>query len=260
MKISLKITIIALLVIFTGSLPAFAEDLDSLAQELLTEGLLADGEAAEEVSDEEMPTTKESFASGLLLASKGKIEGASAELSLALLLDPQNPIIKDLLKVLTDVEDQIISKDVAVYLFKGMYFGKKRLFIKEGSYYDKALKLAPLYAPLFLYRGRSLQMAGNPSEAIEDYTRAIDIDPRFAFAYYTRGLAFKKAELFDLALDDYNMAIELAEGFAMAYNNRGFLYLVTFEDKVAGCTDWQKACELGMCANYEMAQESGDCL
>ena len=133
------------------------------------------------------------------------------------------------------MEEQIISREVAVYLFKGMHFGKKRLFIKEAAYYDKALKLAPLYAPLFLYRGRSLHMSGNPTEAIEDYTRAIDIDPKLAYAYYIRGLAYKKAELFDLALDDYNRAIELEEGFAMAYNNRGLLYLVTFGDKITGC-------------------------
>jgi tetratricopeptide (TPR) repeat protein len=255
MKKITKRAVIALLILLAGSITAFAEDLEITADDILAEGVLA-----EEGMAEETPTVKESFASGLLLASKGKIEEADVELSTALLLDPQNPIIKDLLKVLTDVEDQVISKEVAVYLFKGMHFGKKRLFIKEGAYYDKALKLAPLYAPLFLYRGRSLQMAGNPTEAIEDYTRAIDIDPKCAFAYYTRGLAFKKAELFDLALEDYNRAIELEEGFAMAYNNRAFLYFVIFEDKATGCADWQKTCELGICKNYNMAVESGDCL
>ncbi len=254
MNRTLQITVIALLIVFAASIAAFAEDLDALANDILADGVLpADNEG------EETPTVKESFTNGLLLASKGKIEEASVELSAAMRLEPKNPIIKDLLNVLTDVEDQVISREVAVYLFKGMHFGKKRLFIKEAAYYDKALKLAPLYAPLFLYRGRSIQMSGNPTEAIEDYTRAIDIDPKFAYAYYTRGLAYKKAELFDLALDDYNRAIELEEGFAMAYNNRGVLQLVTFEDREKGCADWLMACELGICKNYEMAQDSGDC-
>ncbi len=202
---------------------------------------------------------KESFTMGLELASKGKLDEASVEISAAELLDPQNPIIKNVQKVLNDVKAQVIDKQVAVYLFKGMGFGKERLYISEGSYYDKALKLAPLYAPLFLYRGRSLQMSGNMDEAIEDYSMAIKIDPEFAYAYYIRGLAYKKTELFDLALKDYNEAIKLQEGFAMAYNNRGFLHLVTFEDREKGCKDWKKACELGLCANYEVATENEDC-
>ncbi len=238
---TLKLIVLTALILFTAFITVFATDSDAKEGAAQKQG------------------AKESFTRAVELASKGKIDEASMEISAAGLLEPQNPVIKDVQKVLTDVEEQVINKEVAVYLFKGMNFGKKRLFIKEGSYYDKALKLAPLYAPLFLYRGRSLQMAGNPTEAIEDYTRAIDIDPKFAYAYYIRGLAYKKAELFDLALKDYNRAIKLEKGFAMAYNNRGFLHLVTFEDKAKGCKDWQKACELGLCTNYEMAKENNDC-
>ena len=238
---TLKLIVVTALMLFAPSVTVFAED--SVSKEGVTP----------------QQGAKESFTRGVELASKGKIDEASIEISAAGLLEPQNPVIKDVQKILDDVEEQVISKDVAVYLFKGMNFGKKRLFIKEGSYYDKALKLSPLYAPLFLYRGRSLQMAGNPDEAIEDYSRAIEIDPKFAYAYYIRGLAYKKAELFDLALQDYNRAIKLEEGFAMAYNNRGFLHLVTFEDNAKGCKDWKKACELGLCTNFEMAKENGDC-
>lgn len=234
---TLKLILVTAFVLFT----AFAAD------SIATEGVTPRGGA------------KESFTRGLELGSKGKLDEASVEISAAGLLDPQNPVIKDIQKILTDVEEQVIGKDVAVYLFKGMNFGKKRKFIKEGSYYDKALKLSPLYAPLFLYRGRSLQMSGNLNEAIEDYTRAIEIDPKFAYAYYIRGLAYKKTELFELALGDYNKAIRLEKGFAMAYNNRGFLHLIIFEDKAKGCKDWKRACELGICKNYEMAKENEDC-
>ena len=232
--------------------PAFAREGEPMEPAMTKEG-------SPEENVEVERSAKERFLLAVELASKGKLDEANDEISPTLLMEPQNPVIRDIKKILTDVEEQLITKDIAVYLFKGMIFGKKRLYIKEGAYYDKALKLAPLYAPLFLYRGRSLQMAGNPAEAIEDYTRAIELDPLFAYAFYTRGLAHKKAELFELALDDYTRAIELEEGFAMAYNNRGFLYIVHFEDKESGCNDWQSACELGLCTNLEMAKENGDC-
>ena len=204
-------------------------------------------------------TAKERFVLGIEFASKGKLDEASKEIEFALLLEPLNSVVMDVQRVLTDVYEQTITKEIAVYLFKGMNFGRKRLFVKEAAYYDKALKHAPLYAPLFLYRGRSLQMSGNPSEAIEDYTRAIDLEPGFAYAYYTRGLAYKKAELYELALEDYTRAIKLEDSFAMAYNNRGFLYLVNLGDISSGCADWQRACELGLCKNLEMARTNNDC-
>jgi tetratricopeptide (TPR) repeat protein len=102
-------------------------------------------------------------------------------------------------------------------------------------------------------------MAGNPTEAIEDYTRAIDLEPLFAYAYYTRGLAYKKSELYELALEDYNSTIKIQSGFAMAYNNRGYLYHVHLGDKEMGCMDWQKACELGLCKNLELARANSNC-
>lgn len=225
---------------------------DDSAEEVAIEGE-GEGEPIEDLS------AKERFVMGIEFASKGKLDEASKEIELALLLEPQNPVLTDVQRVLTDVYEQSITKEIAVYLFKGMNFGRKRLYVKEAAYYDKALKHAPLYAPLFLYRGRSLQMSGNPNEAIEDYTRAIDLEPSFAYAYYTRGLAYKKAELFELALEDYTRAIKLEEGFAMAYNNRGFLYLVNLGDIESGCADWQRACELGLCKNIEMARTNADC-
>ena len=47
--------------------------------------------------------------------------------------------------------------------------------------------------------------------------------------------------------------------YADAYYDRGFTYLEKLGDKVKGCADWKKACELGKCGNYNLAKQKGDC-
>ena len=44
-----------------------------------------------------------------------------------------------------------------------------------------------------------------------------------------------------------------------AYNNRGYIYMAHLSEEDKACRDWQKACELGSCVNYNKAKEQGFC-
>jgi len=72
------------------------------------------------------------------------------------------------------------------------------------------------------------------------------------FAYHIKGQ-------YDQAISDYTKAIEINPKDAIAYYNRGNTYIVNLGNKVKGCADWKKACELGECRNYNLAKQYGDC-
>ena len=83
--------------------------------------------------------------------------------------------------------------------------------------------------------------------AIDNYTKAIKIDPDYVKAYYNRGLAYKELENYKNAIADYTRAIKIDPDFANAYDGRGtaMWYL-----KVEYCSDYIRACNLGVCSNY----------
>ena len=83
--------------------------------------------------------------------------------------------------------------------------------------------------------------------AIDNYTRAIKIDPDYSTAYYNRGNTYKELENYKNAIADYTRAIKIDPDFANAYDGRGtaMWYL-----KVEYCSDYIRACNLGVCSNY----------
>jgi tetratricopeptide (TPR) repeat protein len=62
-----------------------------------------------------------------------------------------------------------------------------------------------------------------------------------------------------MAINEFNNAIKLNPNYAEAYDNRGFTYFVKLGNKVKGCADLKKACELGECRNYNLAKQKGYC-
>ena len=83
--------------------------------------------------------------------------------------------------------------------------------------------------------------------AIDNYTKAIKIDPDYVKAYHNRGNTYKELENYKNAIADYTRAIKIDPDFANAYDGRGtaMWYL-----KVEYCSDYIRACNLGVCSNY----------
>ncbi|MBF0608913.1 MAG: tetratricopeptide repeat protein [Magnetococcales bacterium] len=79
-----------------------------------------------------------------------------------------------------------------------------------------------------------------------------------AKAYYHRGNDFAKNKDYDRAIENYSRAIAINPKYAEAHNNRGAAYLDK-KDKRQGCTDLQRACELGVCKGYDKTRQSGVC-
>jgi tetratricopeptide (TPR) repeat protein len=123
---------------------------------------------------------------------------------------------------------------------------------------DRAIEIKPGYAEAYVNRGLAYFFFGNYRQAIEDLNRAIEINPGLAQAYNNGGNAYFFFGNYRQALEYLNRAIEINPGFAQAYNNRGRIYL-TQGDKISGCSDARKACELGNCKLLEIANTKGLC-
>ena len=135
---------------------------------------------------------------------------------------------------------------------------KKGRFEEAINHYNKAIRLAPDYAEAYNERGISYVALGQYQMAIEDFNNAIRLKPDYAYVYNNRGNVYTKLSQYQLAIEDFNNAIDLKPDYAKAYFNRGIIYFTQGNNK-QGCSDAQKACELGNCKILEIAKTKGLC-
>ncbi len=204
-------------------------------------------------------SAKEYYYKGVEYAVQGKFQEANEEFEKALKVDPFYGSAENSLKVIKDVIEQKIKRETAIHLFKGTSYANKGQFDQAISDYTNAIEINPKYAEAYYARGIVYYDQGEYDQAISDFTKAIEINPKFAEAYYNRGIVYKNKDQYDQAISDYTKALEINPKYAKAYNNRGFIYLVKLRNKVKGCADWKKACQLGECENYNYAKQKGDC-
>jgi len=94
--------------------------------------------------------------------------------------------------------------------------------------------------------------------ALEDFNTAIRLKPDEFLGYYKRGNIYYDLEQYKYAIENYDEAIRLKPDLGHAYNKRGSAYLKSGDIRL-GCSDAQKACELGNCKVLEWAKVLGYC-
>jgi hypothetical protein len=124
--------------------------------------------------------------------------------------------------------------------------------------FDHTLKVNDNNWRIYAARGVSYKSLGNYRQAIDDFSMAIKKNPGSEHLYYDRGIAYVGLGNYNQAIEDFDRAIEISPGYADAYRNRSVYYL-THSDKISGCRDARKACELGQCKLLELAKGKGDC-
>ncbi|MEE8329020.1 MAG: tetratricopeptide repeat protein [Thermodesulfovibrionia bacterium] len=237
---------------------------------------------------------EESYYKGVEHAIQGKFRKAKKEFEKTLTIDSFYSPAELSLETIKDVIEQKIKTETAIHLFKGTSYTKKGQYDKAINDYNKAIEINPKFAVAYINRGLAYRRKGQYNQAISDFNKAIEINPKFALAYTNRGLAYinkaqydraisdfnkaieinpkfalaytnrglvyRKKGQYDQAISDYNKAIKINPKFALAYDNRGFVYLVKLGNEIKGCADWEKACELGSCKNYNHAKQNDYCL
>lgn len=125
----------------------------------------------------ELPVPKESndrrwMISGNLKLRKGDYDGAIADFSRAISLEPSNS---------------------GYYLIRANAKERKRDYAGATADYTHAIEFAREDKDvIYIVRAEAKEQTGDLDGAIADYTRAIEINPRFADAYHRRGLAKQK--------------------------------------------------------------------
>src|SRR6478672_11662487 len=90
---------------------------------------------------------------------------------------------------------------------------------------DKAVAMAPDFAPAYQNRGNAWYARGNYGRAIADYDAAIRLDSDDASAYVNRATVRRDLGYNDGAFEDYAKAISLNARHARANSGRGELYM-----------------------------------
>jgi tetratricopeptide (TPR) repeat protein len=129
---------------------------------------------------------------------------------------------------------------------------------KAIEYLTDAIRLQPDFANDYGARGNAYANQKQYQLALEDYDKAILLRPDKAVFFSNRGNVYKDLNKYQLAIEDYNQAISLKPDNAEAYHNRGNAYFIQ-GNKSLGCSDAEKACELGNCQLLEWVKDKNYC-
>jgi tetratricopeptide (TPR) repeat protein len=129
---------------------------------------------------------------------------------------------------------------------------------KAIEYLNETIRLQPDFANAYGARGNAYGNQRQYQLSLEDYDKAIFLKPDKAAFFNNRGNVYKDLNKYQLAIEDYNEAIRLKPDNAEAYHNRGNAYFIQ-GNKSLGCSDAQKACELGNCQLLEWAKDKKYC-
>jgi Flp pilus assembly protein TadD len=124
-------------------------------------------------------------------------------------------------------------------------------------YYNEAIRIRPDFADAYYNIALIQTSLKYYQEALDNYTKAINFKPTFQ-AYNNRGNIYNRLGRYKEALADYNNAIGLEKRIPMFYINRADAYFYLKENR-QGCTDLQKACDLGNCKKLEEVNAKGLC-
>jgi len=147
------------------------------------------------------PTTASEYtARGVTRQSAGDLDGALADFTQAVALDPKN----------TD----------ALY-HRGVILAAKGDLNGALADYNQVLDLDSKYADAYSNRGFVKQAKGDLDGALADYSQALLLNPKISAAYYNQGLIQYQKGYFDAAIADYDHALAIDPKMAQAYYNRG---------------------------------------
>ena len=75
---------------------------------------------------------------------------------------------------------------------------------------------------------------------------------------YQKGIYYLAQGNFKKAIFYFDKTIEINPRATKAYGSRGFAYMKLGNTDMA-CADWERACELGRCARYNIGVRKGLC-
>ena len=137
----------------------------------------------------------------------------------------------------------------SAYINRGIAYGKLGKYQLAIDDFSRVIRMNPNDAGAYYNRGNTYDKLGKHQLAIDDYSRVIKIKPNYV-GYFNRGNTYGKLGKYQLAIDDYSRVIKMNPNYKSAYINRG---IAKWNLKLAFCSDFKRACDLGQCDNYYKA-------
>lgn len=144
--------------------------------------------------------------------------------------------------------------------YKEAWFSRGKLSFQpyELRYadYSKAIQLDSNYKEAYFWRGKLTASvdSGDYQSAISDFTRAIELGLHTKDIFYERAFMYYQLNNYNLAITEFSKVIEMDSEFNLAYYYRGYSRVIQGQKEI-GCTDLQKAGELGLPNAYEVIKE-----
>jgi Flp pilus assembly protein TadD len=123
--------------------------------------------------------------------------------------------------------------------------------------YDEAIRIRPDYADAYYNRALIYAKQNRYQQALDDYHKAISLKPSWK-ALNNRGNIYKRLGQYKQAIEDYNRAIKIEMRYPGLFVNRASAYFNNGDIK-SGCSDLQRACDLGYCNKMEEAKSKDLC-
>ncbi len=105
-------------------------------------------------------------------------------------------------------------------------------FDQALEFLNDFLRLHPVDAEAYAFRGNIFDAKGHLDKAIADYNEAIRLNPNYADAYNKRSQSYSVLLDDQRAADDASEAIRLDPHLALAYINRAYAYVALGRDGV----------------------------
>ena len=208
---------------------------------------------------QQVKSAKEYFDSGLVRLQKDDVDGAIADMSKAIELNPRYVdaffIRSQCLLLKGDGERALLDQNKVIELAPNAR-GVERVYNNrsvmrllkgdiEGALQDlqKAIELNPNYADSFSNRGMTRSLQGDQAGAASDYEKALALNPNLPAVYINRGILRFERQNLEGAMADFNRALEIAPKTAKPYVDRAVLHTLAGEVDLA-LADFKKALAL----------------
>ncbi len=137
------------------------------------------------------------------------------------------------------------------YAMRGLAYLDRADMAHAIGDFNRAIDLAPNFAPAYQNRGNAWYARGNFGQALADYDKAIALEPEEPSPYVNRAAVKRDLGYNEGALADYQKAISLRGNNANSFSGRGQLYLRQ-KDYARATGDFDQAVRLDPSAEEHM--------
>ena len=161
------------------------------------------------------------FKRGLEYASVGKFQEAEQAFRKGLGINQTDHNLNEIIKIIENLKNGKISKEYAIFLFKGSNFLLNGQYKEAVSEFDEALKLNSSNSDIYYYLGVCHYSLNDYAEAITNLKKSMEMEPDNPDLYYYLGTSNYSIGEFKEAANYLQKALEMSPNDGIVYSVLG---------------------------------------